>query len=286
MQTLRAKLMMLGMAGVLVAIFSMGFSNSLNSIGLGVAAGALLLRVICREKGLIEIPYVRVLLAFAVFLLVDLAVNHQYFWTSARGLWKYMGGFLTMVVILDALRSKKYANLLLYTLLAAYAFGALSGLWQKFVGGDFIYSRPPHLEGQIRLRGSFKHYNDYGTFLMTGVVVSLAYFVASVLQKRKVQMIGGAVLFSVLSYVLINSFSRSAFIAAIFALTAFCAFFRTRKYSLPGLITGIALLILFYPPFGDRLKDVFSLTHGSTAERLMLADTALKMIRHSPIFGL
>ncbi len=287
MQTLRAKLTLVGTAGLLIALISMGFSKSVNSIGLGICAAALLLRVISGEKGLVEIPYVRVLIAFALFLAIDLVVNHQYFWTSVRGLWKYMGGFLTMVLIMDALKDKKNTSLLLYTLLAAYGFSAFTGLWQKFTGFDLLYFRPTYAEeAQVRLSGSFKHYNDYGTFLMTGVVVSLAYLVASVLQKKKIQMICGVILFSALSYVLINTFSRSAFVAAIFALTAFCAFFRTRKFSLPVLVIGITLLILFYPPFGDRLKEAFSLTHGTTGERLMLANTGLKMIRHSPIFGL
>lgn len=185
------------LAGVVLLVAGIGFGISLNAAGLGVYAAALFVQALwLRERPMPRIPGYPFLIVLLAFLGVNLAIHHDYLWVSLRGLAKYVGGFLTMVAVIDVAGDRKKFFLLFKWLLVVYGIVMLAALCQKWAGIDFIRFRQAYLSvSPARLCGPFRHYNDFGTFLVAGLAASLAFSAVSVLKKRKTESALGIVLF-------------------------------------------------------------------------------------------
>lgn len=276
------------LVGVLLILIGTGFSNSFVSIGLGIYAGALFLEVILQRKlPSISLPHKTLFFIFFIFLFISFGFHHEYPATSIKGIFKYLTNIIAFVAILDVTKNKNRFDFLTYSLIAALSVSAFAGLWQYWFGYDFIHFRSGYTdEGQTRLIGPLKHYNDYGSTLIVGVFLSLASFKVFI-TKKKFFLIMVSIFLSVTSiFVLTQTFSRSACIAFAASLILGVLFFKSRKYILPGFLIGIVFLVFFSGSFGTRFQQIFNMEYGSTTERLALVKTSMGMIQKSPLLGL
>ncbi len=283
-----ANLRILKTFGFLLAILGSAFSISFCGIGLGIYIGALALQTaLDRSHRWQPYPAWPFLAPLLLSLFVSVLIS-DYLWISAQGFGKYMQGFFLLYAGMDVLRSEKDIKALVVTLVCAWLLALTSGLYQEFSGADLIYGYKANIyQGDItRLTASFKHCNDYGTFLVPGLVFSLAHFL-NLLRQRKHAAAFLAILFmGALGYVLMRTLSRGAILSTFAAILFFCLFFRFRWHALFFLAIGLAALWFIPSPLRERLHELTSLGGGEMSERAMLLRTSLDMIRENPFFGL
>jgi len=274
--------------GFLLAIFGSAFSISFCGIGLGLYAGALAIQpLLDRNARWLPYPSWAFLLPLLLSLLISVAIS-DYQWISARGFGKYLQGFLLLYAGLDVIRSEKEKKALVFALVSACLMAIASGLYQEFSGVDFIYGNHANTyQGDItRLTGSFKHCNDYGTFLAPMVVFALAHFLNLSRQKKYAAAFLALLMLTGLCYVLMRTISRSAILSAFTALFIFCLFFRFRWRAFLVLAVTLAALWFIPSPLSERFHELTSLNGGEMTERTMLLRTSLDMVQKNPFFGL
>ncbi len=283
-----ANLRFIKMFGFLLAILGSAFSISFCGIGLGVYIGALALQQILDKTYRWQLyPARRFIAPLLLSLFVSVLIS-DFLWISAQGFGKYMQGFVLLYAGIDVIRSETDKKALVGTLVCACLIALAGGLSQEFSGVDFIYGNRANLytEDITRLAGSFKHCNDFGTFLVPAVVFALAHLLVLSRQKKYGAAFLALLLLTGLCYVLMRTMSRSAILSVFTALFVFCLFFRFRWHAL--LVLAAALAALWFTPsyLSTRLHELASFGSGEMAERTLLLRTSLAMVQKSPFFGL
>ncbi len=274
--------------GFLLAILGSAFSISFCGIGLGVYIGALALQwVLDKSHRWQAYPSWRFLIPLLLSLFVSVLISDS-LWISAQGFGKYMQGFVLLYAGIDVLRTENDIKNLVCALVGAWLIALTSGLYQEFLGVDLVYGYKANIyQGDItRLTASFKHCNDYGTFLVPGLVFSLAHLLNLLRQKKHAAASLAFLFMAGLTYVLLRTLSRGAILSAFAAVFFFCLFFRFRWKALLLITLGLAALWFIPSPLRERLHELTSLAGGEMSERAMLLRTSLDMIRENPFFGL
>lgn len=275
--------------GFFLAVFGSAFSNSFCGIGLGVYLGGL-----CLQAALSRPPYPwrpfpawRLLLVLLACLLVSVAMS-DYLLISLKGLGKYLQGFVLLYAGIDVIRSEKEKKAFVFAMTAGLFLAVSCGIYQGCFGVDYLRGHRvnPYLGNITRLTGTFKHPNDYGTYLVPGLVFTLALFLESLRKKNRVVSGLWFLLLAGLCYVLVCTLSRGAILSAFAALLFFSLFFKTRWLALAGGAAAFAALWFIPSPLGDRLHELKNLSVGDAPERMLLIKTSLRMIAENPVFGL
>ncbi len=282
-------LSILKLVGFFLMILGTAFSNSVTGIGLGIYAGALCIGSTTRKKFDWQLfPERRIFLLLVLSLVVSTAIS-KYTLVSLSGFGKYIQSFLILFAAMDILRCSGKQRVALLVFVVTYLLAVLTGLSQHFFGVDFLrgHEAVRHFEDYsvVRLTGSFKHPNDYGSFLIAGFPLSLAGFIIAWKVRRKLSAAFWASLLIGLIYVMMRTMSRGAILSAFVAVFIFGMAFRFRWIVLGALVISSALLWTIPSMIQDRFKEIF-LFQGSSPERLLLMETAIRMIKANPIFGL
>ncbi len=269
----------------MIAIAGAAFSITLCAIGLSFYLTGLFLELAFdKSYPHPRFPSGKFLFPLLLSLMISLLIS-RYFNVSLRGSWKFMEGFIFLYAAVDVIRTAEEARMVIFTLISVYSFSVLAGLSQDVIGFDFVYHRAAiYTTSELpkRITGAFKHYNDYGSFLVPGFAVIFALMFNSFSNKRILSGFLYSSLLILLGYVLIRTLSRSAILSVFISLFFFCIFFRFRWFAISGLILMILLAWLIPSPLSTRLKDLFS---SSTPERILLVKTSLSMIKSKPLFG-
>lgn len=276
-------------SGYGLLIVGTAFSISLCGIGLGVYLGALLLQWACvNDEKKIPLPHWRFILLLLASLTVSLCAS-AYTKESFHGLGKYIQGFAILYAGMDLLRDrgsvKRFSNLLIVVFMAV----CVDALFQYFSGKDLLFGHPgiQYTPELFRIRGPYHHSNDFGTLILMSIGVILPSCL--ILWRRKqIGLFGLMALCLIISvFVLYQTLSRSAYLGYLVALVFFCLALNPSKRTVLWILVMVAVVLLIPTEMNERLKTVFDLSKsGNSAERLLLAQTALRMIAHSPIFGL
>ncbi len=274
--------------GFFLALSATAFSNSFCGIGLGVYIGALAFETPLRK------PYpwrpfpawrflVVVLASLAVSVVMSVDPVH-----SLKGFGKYFQGFVLLYAGIDVIRGEKEKGWFIFAYAGAILLAVSSGIYQEFFGVDFLLGHKvnPHFGDITRLTGTFKHSNDYGTFLVPGFVFLLALFLDRARQKKWVSSALWIALLTALAYVLVRTLSRGAILSAFAAVVFFCLFFRFRWIALAVVASALAALWFIPSPLAERLRELPGMGGGDLSERWTLIKISLDMIKESPIFGL
>ncbi len=272
--------------GLILAIVGSAFSITACALGLALYLAGLLLELFF-EKSVSHprYPEGKFFLPLLISLLISLFIS-RYFLVSLRGFWKFSEGFILLYACVDVIRTPRELRALIVTSVSVFFSSPLSGLSQDLLGVDFVYFRQAiHDTVPPRITGPLKHYNDYGSFLVPGFSVALAWCLIKLSDRKFIAAAFAAVLLLMLSYTITRTLSRSALLAAFASLFFFSVFFRYRWFAIGGLAVLILVVWTFPSALSTRLKDIFAFKE-STPERLLLIKTTLSMIKAKPLFGL
>ncbi|MBF0254343.1 MAG: O-antigen ligase family protein [Candidatus Omnitrophica bacterium] len=275
-------------AGFGLALIGSAFSISVCGVGLAVyLAGVLIELFSAREYDWRPFPHLKFLIPLLGCLIVSMAIS-DYFMVSARGLFKYVEGFILLYAGLDVIRNSRMLRRLVFLYLVCYTLALLAALAQEIYGLDFVYFRPAiAFQGDVyRLTGPFKHSNDFGSFLVPGFGILCAVILEAVWSRRRWRAVLAAVLFVLASYCLARTLSRSALLSVMLSLFVFGLFFRFRWKMTAVLILVLVCLAVIPSPVSQRMREIANPASGNNRERVLLIGTAVRMIRQSPVFGL
>ena len=276
----------LKLIGLVLAIIGSAFSITLCGVGIGFYLVGLILELTFDKTAAHpRYPEGKFVLPLFISLTISLFIS-QYFKVSLRGLWKFAEGFILLYAFVDVVRTPKELRIVLTALISTFFLAGLAGISQNILGYDFIYFRQAMHETTTlppRITGAFKHYNDYGAFLVPGFSITLALFLVKFSNKKMVPAVFLTLLFFILSYTITHTLSRSALLAAFASLFFFSIFFRCRWFAAAGLAVLLLIVWTFPSALSTRFKNIFV---ESTPERVLLIKTTFSMIKAHPIFGL
>ncbi|MDD5634915.1 MAG: O-antigen ligase family protein [Candidatus Omnitrophica bacterium] len=222
-------------------------------------------------------------LIFYICLGISMITSGDLFLKSLRA-WttKWAEGIILFYlarIFLDRDRIKR----LLYVLAGSVFLLCIDGLWQKFAGVDFLRGfKMTETSEFLAVRGTFAHYNDFGTFLV------VAFFAALGLANYRLDKVPMRIYFTALNIILlvnlIFTYSRgawSAFFAALILLLFFVRNKRIIVLSLSVICCGV--LIAFFIPLSH--EKIMVLLTKKDSGRLAMWKDVLDMARQHPLVG-
>lgn len=220
------------------------------------------------------------LIIFVMFCILSLFNSGIYFKKSIGALFfKWFEYIIIFLAIKDVIEPKKIKKIIFIILLSATLIG-IDGLFQHFFGFDFIRHRksveiPPTGSKDV-ITATFKHYNDFGAYLV--VVLSLAFIYSF---KDKKYFIKFLFLTIILFFCLLFTYSRGAWLGFLLSIL-FASFFLKRRFFI-----FLVLLFLVFFIFNPMLKERFYFTFSNTGDsgRFSLWKTAFLMIKDNPFLG-
>ncbi len=278
----------LAFAALLAAVATITFSISLFEISAGAT---MLLTIIAvakkRDVGRVRGFFLCAALAYFAFNLISLTQSH-YAAPSLRGIFKVFRHVLLGLSVLYLVDSEdKFKSVLRVMFWTALVIGA-DAVYQGLSGEDFLRGRgmTAYIGNIQRLTGPFRHANDFSAYLsLIFVVFVVAFFErAQIFRSASLAFFTlGAVL---LGGCLFGTYSRGAWVAAAFSLTAY-ALFRKNRWLIALLIALAAWALFFSPPATrERLASLADLQNNTIAERRELWGESARMIKASPWIGL
>lgn len=220
------------------------------------------------------------LLFFFVFSALSFLNSGPYIKESVRAIFsKWFEYIWIFLMAQDTLSSRKrLRNAVVILLVMGFVVG-ISALCQRFLGIEFLRQRVMINiggAGVYAITGSFKHFNDFGAYLLC--VLSLAIGLSLWPNLRKQNRLGLGSLGVLLGVCLLLTLSRGSWLGFTFALVSMLIL--SRKFKTLSAVLGIFLIVLLFLPLAKE-KVMGSWDSG----RFAMWDGTLAMIRENPFFG-
>jgi O-antigen ligase len=274
----------IGMAGY--AFFS-PLSIAAQQIFFGLALAGFLVYVAAipgRNQLILPPKAIIILMAlYTVYRFTAMVVNHS-------DLIMIKKEWLFFMVVTGAVMLRNIKNLL--WILDFFAAGVIAisayGIWQHFIGLDLYHHLLlDKMTYGYRARGTFSTYLTYSGFLAVATIFLVPIgFTATNKLRKYVYLIASQIS---LASVLFN-YSRSSIVALIIGVIILVLLIevRYRKWVSLILLLTLAFGIVISPDFLSRFDNLaqneFTTAHANS--RLAIWDTALKMVKQSPAFGI
>jgi O-antigen ligase len=196
--------------------------------------------------------------------------------SSIKELSRYLSIFVSFILGVSLIKNSKDLTLMIRAIVFSALIPALVALGQLFQGTGLIEN------GVNRLYGTMTHPNMLAYFLLFPITLSIFLFLN--IKKNRVEAYSYLIIAIFLTFILIFTYARGAYIA-LFFIFIFIGLFKYRKFLLIGGIS-LFLLYLISLSFQERLNTIFQVDpYGSIAWRLNLYQDSLSYIEEKPIIG-
>ncbi|UPT77171.1 O-antigen ligase family protein [Sulfurovum sp. XGS-02] len=208
------------------------------------------------------------------------------------GIAKYIFRYIFILIILlyfykQSFFSRKY---LLSTIFIVLVIHSLDGIYQYFVGVDFIISKPPDAPSDM-LTGAVYQHNPFGLFMAIGASMSLVFFFdKNNYTTFKYDKIIYFISLFVFLFTLFHSQSRAAWVMfGIFSLGYLLLYIKNNGmdkkllYTILSLLVASMILFLMDDTLSNRLIQLFQ--GNSSGRTTIIWPFTIDKIINSPIFG-
>jgi len=232
------------------------------------------------------IPAHRLSLLFLLFVIWNLIsfINTSYINESIRGLVKVMKHGLLFLATVDFFYKPEQIKKFILFVVGVAFFISINGIIQRFIGFDLIrHNTLTPFDELHRISSSFKHSNDFGSYLIVMICILLSIFFSKSRSLRE------RVFIVIVSLPICGAFlathSRGAWLGFVVALL-FLTFIKSKKLFIVILIM-ISLSPLYLPEgIKKRFADIKTMkTEGTAWERMKLWSGTINMIRSHPVIG-
>ncbi|MCM8774618.1 MAG: O-antigen ligase family protein [Candidatus Omnitrophica bacterium] len=275
-------------------VFFMGFSSA--GIEICVSSALLVYAIRAVAKGdlkemftssKLDLP----ILCFVLANIISYIINSLYFNGPIRYLFSRVGEYIMLYfLVIKAVNRGKRFNTILGILLFSSCLVGISGVYQQFTGLDLLRQRPLV---NSHITSSFKHYNCFGGYLTLILPLSISITLSD--RLRRICRIGGGILSALLTYCLVLTYSRGAWIGVIFGLIfIFGYYYRnasgvsfTKKLLIMFLVIAFFIGISFILPRSIKQRAV-SIVRLESSGRLGIDGLymrAIRLINQRPFFG-
>ena len=259
------------------------FSISLVEIAAGVMILAWVLKKIFDRdlKFLFKLPFI-FLIAYFLWTILS-CLNSDYFKESFRGVFKVAEYAMIFIIAATSLKKETVVKRLIFVTAAVALIICVNGIFQYFLGFDFIRHRMLIQDDYLhRISSSFVHPNDFGVYLLTVSIIFLS-FIFSYSTSLKAKLI----LSPVLALSLVNLFLTKSRAAWITFAIAFLVLGALKSKKIIGIFIAILIAIVILLPHTakERIFDLTNVKSGTTWERIMLWKGTINMIKEHPFLG-
>ncbi|MBF0493801.1 MAG: O-antigen ligase family protein [Candidatus Omnitrophica bacterium] len=267
--------------GLLVTVtFSTSFVECFSSL---MIAAWIVRTILDRKFNFVSTIPAGLIAIYALWVLLS-CFNSAYFKESFRGIFKVAEYFMLFIIAAVSPKLKERPNLLINVFLGTALLTCVNGFFQYIFGFDFLRHRVLVPNDFLRrISSSFVHPNDFGAYLMVGVLMLIALvFAYKYLSKLKVLSI--VVVSFVMLVCLFMTDSRGAWLSFIAGLLILGLLLTRRVLA---MFVGILLIVFVMLPYTaqHRILSVANVKEGTTWERLMLWRGTIDMIKVHPILG-
>jgi len=220
------------------------------------------------------------LLFFVIFGGLSLLNSGPYLKKSLEALFcKWLEYIFIFLIVEDTLASHKRLRNAMAILLIVGAIVGIDGLFQRFLGWDFLRQRLTIKirEGMFAVTGPFKHYNDFAAYLVCVLSLFVALFLGA--GGGQVGLVFAIVL---LGMCLLFTFSRGGWLG--FLAGGLLMLFLLRQWKVVlTVITIFALALILVPAIKER--TVFTFRPGGDAGRFVMWQGTWRIIKENPFLG-
>lgn len=265
-----------------VLIFGITFSNAAVESSIGFILFFFIIKRILAKN--IKPPKTRLNFILCVFFTVIFIsfLRSAYFNESVRGMvraLKYILLYFALVDLFDGDGARIKRFFWVSVFISGFTF--LNGIFQSIFGFDFMRHRAlEKLDYLSRIKASFVHPNDFGTYIISVLPLSLAFFSNCLCRKKKAFLIMICILGF---YCLLKTSSRGAWLGFLVAIFVYF-FYHKKKISLAIPIVILLCIIIFPHGFG-RLVNSFKLESNTLWERTQLWKGTWNMVKEHPLAG-
>ena len=176
---------------------------------------------------------------------------------------KFLQGIALMLSLHEGFKQKKYLMWFTGAFLCSAGLVALSGLSQYFFHYEFL--RQNELSAEGRISSSLRHPNDLGIYLTIALGINIAWFCSL---KSKPLIKGGLIfLFALMMYVLLLTYSRSAWVGFL-SLLLFIPIFE-KKFT-PFVVLIIFIIVgLFLPSLKNKRNYLLFSDNPKSAQKIV-----------------
>lgn len=221
--------------------------------------------------------------AFIFFCALSLVNSGTLIGKSLKGLFfKWLEYLLIFLSVQDALRSRKRIRNFLAIFMSTAAIVGIDALTQKFIGVEFLRHRNEGIKSYkdlVSVTASFGHYNDFGTYLICALSLTISQVLSNV--NRKIKLIL-CCLIILLGACLLFTFSRGAWLGFVCSFIIIMILSRKYLILIHSVFLFLASLVIIAPA---REKLFFSFQKHGDANRFIMWRAGWRMIWENPFLG-
>jgi putative inorganic carbon (HCO3(-)) transporter len=259
--------------------FEMPVINILANTTLGLV---ILEKLATRKFEIVKVPQNWLLLGFYFSILFS-HIPHTYFEGLQLSFWAFLPIFILFYIILNAINTELKLKISLWFIVLMVLILVPQGVYQLQHGygwgGQEITFDPDRKEYRINWIGIFNDPNDLALIFVVafGIVISFVFGKSNFLAKV-VNVFFSIVLF----YGIFLTNSRGGLLALL--ATIYFFFVRiTRKFTVGGIIGGVATAAIF--AVGPSRIGIINTSEDSANSRIELWYEGVQMFKSNPIFG-
>lgn len=269
-------------------LFSITFSNAAVEISFGFISLIFIIKFFLNHK----IPIIKRLnnlrtplniFLFIIFIIYIVSFMRSEFpKDSFKGILRIIKYSLLYFSLYEFFSSDiKRIKRIFWAIIVISGFTFLNGIFQSLSGFDILRQ---HLIDKtdclLRINASFVHPNDYGSFIIAMLPLSLLFLLPKLPKNKRIILL---IVLILGLFCLIRTSSRGAWLGFIIGLIIF--FYSYNKKL--AIILPIALIILIsvFPNGLNRMSSLFSGAQNSSWERTKLWEGTWNMIKEHPITG-
>jgi len=272
-----------------VLIFFLPISNAIIESSCGFIFLILLVRSIIEKPNLSKIKVFfseRINLYLLIFFIavgVSVFVSSLLWRQSLKTLITKWGEGVLLFYAARIFLNKKQIKILCLIMVFSVCLLSVDGIYQKITGVDFIRTRMAlKTKFATAITGTFRHYNDFATFLGTGFFITIGFFgyARKLWQKMFLSLTLSAAFINIFF-----TFSRGAWFALMTVSLLAIIFIKNNKTKIILLLLLLSFfgVLLSFLPFRDRLFMIFQ--PGGDASRFKIWRLSWAMFLESPFFG-
>jgi len=179
---------------------------------------------------------------------------------------------------------KRHIRILILVLLASSFLLSIDGIYQKFMGVDFLRGFAPTQgdSGFLGIRASFNHYNGFAGYLVMAFFIAIGWIMY--LKKIWVRLIVALLSFLIIINLLLT-YSRGAWISFLLVSLVFIwvISYKKKKILFGLFLIFFAIAVINISSVRERFLLIFQ--SGGDSDRFRVWKLAMSMVKDSPLLG-
>ncbi len=224
------------------------------------------------------------LLVFYICIGLSMFSNPDLFPKSFKAWFFKWGEGVFLFYFAQVFLKRGHIKILATTLIASSFLLGIDGMYQKFMGVDFLRGFPATQadSGFLGIRASFNHYNGFASFLVVAFFINIGYIMY--LKKTWIRLVVTIIPFLVIINLLF-AYSRGAWISFLFVSLMLIGIVpnKKEKITLSLFLFFFTIILISIPALKERFLFIFQ--SGGDTDRFKVWQIAIDMFKDSPILG-